>query len=148
MLPLLVGGIVLFLVVVGFYFFLVKLKGSSSPTDEEEELKPTLKEVEESGGCPDAHRRLILEEYEHLLEEAQIKYNGIQNLVKGKKLPPELEEVYKNFLRIYQLINDMKGEIMLYPSSNCKEYFREKFEFYENYLKELYLKLLNGIENK
>ena len=106
----------------------------------------TFKQVETSAGCPEEVKRAILKERQKLFEEAQRVYGEIQNLLKERKLPPQLEEEYRNFLRIYNIIEEMEKEIELYPASNCGEYFREKINFYRKLIGEFHSKVRRNLQ--
>ena len=105
-----------------------------------------FEQVETSAGCPEEVKRAILKERQKLFEEAQRVYGEIQNLLKDRKLPPQLEEEYRNFLRIYNIIEEMEKEIELYPASNCGEYFREKINFYRKLIGEFHSKVRRNLQ--
>ncbi len=106
----------------------------------------TLVEAGETSGCSEEDKRVVLQECRKLYSEAQKVYGEIQNLLREKKLPPQLEEEYRNFLRIYDLLQDLEREIELYPASNCREYFREKINFYGRLIEEFHSKVFQYLQ--
>ena len=82
-----------------------------------------MDEVEKSRGCPKNLKKKLLAEYRELYNETQEIFNEIQNLLREKKLPPEWEGEYQNFLRTYNIIREMEHEMELHPAPNCGEYF-------------------------
>ena len=138
---IIIGGVIVAALAVMGIFAL--RKGRKKIVDEEIIIKEPwrLDEVEKSGGCPEDVKKKLLAEYRELYNETQEIFNEIQNLLREKKLPPELEGEYQNFLRIYNIIREMEHEMELYPAPNCGEYFGEKINFYRRLIREFHSKV-------
>ncbi len=137
---IIIGVAVAVLVAVGIF---ILLRGRKKTIEDERirEAPIRLKEVEKLGGCSEGVKQKLLEEYRKLYEETRTVFEEIQTLLKEKKLPPDLEKEYHNFLRIYNIVQEMEHEIDLYPAPNCEEYFGEKINFYRRLIREFHLKV-------
>jgi len=111
--------------------------------EKEEEESPLLNlEEETEGGCPDNIKNRLLLEQEKIFKEAHKVYLVINNLFRGKTVPPEVKKELETFLRSYNRIKELKEEIEVYPFSDCDKVFRLKFGFYNNLIKETAKKLM------
>ncbi len=91
-------------------------------------------------GCSERSRKLIREEYEIFTREVELFRRKLEGLVE-KKPSLKVSEPYRNLLRIWGVVEDIKSEIELYPSGDCVEHFRRKFEFYRKLIRENFEKL-------
>ena len=134
MVAIAVAAIILLAFAVVLFFF---LKGKGNKEVEEEEETPILTKTQR--GCPKEVKEEIKKEYQQLLSQATELYQKL--LAVDKTIPEEVAKDYSNFLRIYNVIRDMKEEIELYPQGNCREYFKEKINFYRKLMGELFEKI-------
>jgi len=95
-------------------------------------------------GCSKRSKRRIRSEYETFLKEMESQRRKIAALV-GSKPELKFSEAYRNLVRIWGVIEDMRTEIELYPSGDCLKHFREKFNFYRKLTEENLKKLAGGV---
>jgi predicted RND superfamily exporter protein len=143
-------GLSILVALIGLFVILKKSKKGEEEevekkeriTEEEEEEQFLQISEEEEEGCPEEVKKQLLENQQKIFHDAHKVYLVINNLLKGKSLPPSVQEDLKTFMRAYSRLKEMKEEIEVYPFADCDKVFPLKFEFYQKIIKETAQKLM------